>query len=128
MTRSQNIIGRPKDSLAIPPSQDSPSRPPALALFAHGFTPFFLSAGVYALLGLIASLWMYATGVHPLPSQPAQFWHAHEMLYGLIGAAITGFLLTAVPAGRVPGALRECRSFCSRAQRCLWQSILSYCW
>jgi uncharacterized protein involved in response to NO len=36
--------------------------------------------------------------VHLLPSQPAQFWHGHEMLYGFIGAAIAGFLLTAVPS------------------------------
>lgn len=84
--------------MATPPSQDSPIKPPALALFAYGFRPFFLAAGVYALLGLIAWLWMYATGVQPLPSQPAQFWHGHEMLYGFIGAAIAGFLLTAVPS------------------------------
>jgi uncharacterized protein involved in response to NO len=83
--------------MAIAPSQDSIKRP-ALALFAYGFRPFFLAAGVYALLGLIAWLWMYATGVHLLPSQPAQFWHGHEMLYGFIGAAIAGFLLTAVPS------------------------------
>lgn len=79
------------------PSQDS-IKPPALALFAYGFRPFFLAAGVYALLGLIAWLWIYAMGLHPLPSQPAQFWHGHEMLYGFIGAAIAGFLLTAVPS------------------------------
>ena len=83
--------------MATAPSQDS-IKPAALAVFAYGFRPFFLAAGVYALLGLIAWLWMYATGVHPLPSQPAQFWHAHEMLYGFIGAAIAGFLLTAVPS------------------------------
>lgn len=83
--------------MATAPSQDS-TKPPALALFAYGFRPFFLAAGVYALLGLIAWLWMYATGMHPLPSQPAQFWHGHEMLYGFIGAAIAGFLLTAVPS------------------------------
>ena len=87
-----------KNSMAIPPSQDSPIKPPAFALFAYGFRPFFLAAGAYALLGLIAWLWMYMTGVHPLPSQPAQFWHGHEMLYGFIGAAIAGFLLTAVPS------------------------------
>jgi uncharacterized protein involved in response to NO len=114
MTRSQNIIGRPKDSLAIPPSQDSPSRPPALALFAHGFTPFFLSAGVYALLGLIASLWMYATGVHPLPSQPAQFWHAHEMLYGIV------LLLVTVIGGRIVPAHAH-----SVAASCRWASGLT---
>jgi uncharacterized protein involved in response to NO len=29
---------------------------------------------------------------------PPQLWHAHEMLFGFIGAAIAGFLLTAVPS------------------------------
>jgi uncharacterized protein involved in response to NO len=28
---------------------------------------------------------------------PPQLWHGHELLYGFIGAAIAGFLLTAVP-------------------------------
>ena len=34
----------------------------------------------------------------PLPNLPASLWHAHEMIYGFIGAAIAGFLLTAVPS------------------------------
>jgi uncharacterized protein involved in response to NO len=84
--------------MAAPPSQASPIKPPAFALFAYGFRPFFLAAGVYALLGLIAWLWIYTTGVQPLPNQPAQLWHGHEMLYGFVGAAIAGFLLTAVPS------------------------------
>lgn len=84
--------------MAAPPSHDSPIKPPAFAAFAYGFRPFFLAAGIYALVGLIAWLWIYATGVQPLPNQPAQLWHGHEMLYGFIGAAIAGFLLTAVPS------------------------------
>ena len=43
-------------------------------------------------------MWIYATGAQPLPSQPALLWHGHEMLYGFVGAAIAGFLLTAVPS------------------------------
>jgi uncharacterized protein involved in response to NO len=86
-----------EELMARAPSHDS-IKPPALALFAYGFRPFFLAAGAYALLGLIAWLWIYTKGLHPLPSQPAQFWHAHEMVYGFIGAAIAGFLLTAVPS------------------------------
>lgn len=82
--------------MVAPPSQNSP--PTAFALFAYGFRPFFLAAGIYALLALIAWLWIYTTGVQPLPNQPAQLWHGHEMLYGFIGAAIAGFLLTAVPS------------------------------
>jgi uncharacterized protein involved in response to NO len=84
--------------MVAPPSQDSPNKRPAFALFAYGFRPFFLAVGVYAVLGLIAWLWIYMTGAQPLPSQPAQLWHGHEMLYGFVGAAIAGFLLTAVPS------------------------------
>jgi uncharacterized protein involved in response to NO len=57
-----------------------------------------LAAGAFALLGLIAWLCVYATGVLPLRDQPPPLWHGHEMLYGFVGAAIAGFLLTAVPS------------------------------
>ena len=79
------------------PPQNLPIDVPASALFNYGFRPFFLAAGAYALLGLIAWLWIYATGGQPLPDQLPQLWHGHEMLYGFVGAAIAGFLLTAVP-------------------------------
>jgi uncharacterized protein involved in response to NO len=71
---------------------------PAFALFAYGFRPFFWAAGAYALLGLIAWLSIYLSGALPLHDQPSQLWHGHEMLYGFVGAAIAGFLLTAVPS------------------------------
>jgi uncharacterized protein involved in response to NO len=70
----------------------------AFALFAYGFRPFFWAAGAYALLGVAAWLWIYSVGLLPLRDQPPQFWHGHEMLYGFVGAAIAGFLLTAVPS------------------------------
>src|SRR4026208_1897648 len=80
------------------PSPDSGVDAPTFALFAYGFRPFFFAAGAFAVLGLVAWLWLYTTGVQPLPNGPAQLWHGHEMLYGFVGAAIAGFLLTAVPS------------------------------
>jgi uncharacterized protein involved in response to NO len=71
---------------------------PGFSLFAYGFRPFFWAAGAYALLGVIAWLAIYVGGVLPLHDQPPQLWHGHEMLYGFVGAAIAGFLLTAVPS------------------------------
>lgn len=65
--------------------------------FAYGFRPFFLLAGWFALVGIGAWMWMYASGRNPLPGLPAQLWHGHEMLYGFVPAAIAGFMLTAVP-------------------------------
>lgn len=68
-----------------------------LALFAHGFRPFFLMAGIWAPLGV--ALWVAILAGLDVPAGPlpALRWHAHEMLTGFVGAAIIGFLLTAVP-------------------------------
>lgn len=69
-----------------------------LALFAYGFRPFFLLAGLYAVIAIpvwLAILWRTSLPLHLLPPQ---LWHAHEMLYGFVGAALAGFLLTAVPS------------------------------
>ncbi|MGE5503391.1 MAG: NnrS family protein [Actinomycetota bacterium] len=65
--------------------------------FAAGFRPFFLFAGVQAALMLPIWLlvWSGVLGV-TLPVPPA-VWHAHAMVFGFGGAAVGGFLLTAVP-------------------------------
>src|SRR5262249_29995102 len=69
----------------------------ALPLFAYGFRPFFLGAGLAAVLVVPAWLLMLAQGSMPLGELPPQLWHAHELFYGFVGAALAGFLLTAVP-------------------------------
>lgn len=67
------------------------------ALFNLGFRPFFLGAGIFAILSI--ALWM---GIYlfqfPLPITRISHiqWHAHEMIYGFSMAVIAGFLLTAV--------------------------------
>ena len=69
---------------------------PRFALFALGFRPFFLGAGVFAVL--LVGLWLAMLGGHlslALPLSSIQ-WHAHEMLFGFVGAVVGGFLLTAV--------------------------------
>lgn len=78
----------------------APARKPAASLvpFAYGFRPFFLLAGLYGLVSIAAWLWLHRTGGWPLPFLPPQHWHGHEMIFGFIGAAIAGFLLTAVPS------------------------------
>lgn len=74
------------------------------ALFDQGFRPFFLGAGVYAVAGLI--IWLLALQGQLGLSSPFDplTWHVHEMLFGYVGAAIAGFLLTAIPnwTGRMP--------------------------
>jgi len=68
----------------------------SFALFALGFRPFFLAAGISALvlLGLWLAFWQ---GVVPAKAYFTLVeWHAHEMLFGYASAVIAGFLLTAV--------------------------------
>src|SRR5579872_956320 len=68
------------------------------SLFSYGFRPFFLAAGIAAvvLIPLWASSAVFCT---PLGNPwPPTLWHGHEMLFGFVAAAIAGFLLTAVPS------------------------------
>jgi uncharacterized protein involved in response to NO len=77
-----------------------------MPLFTYGFRPFFLGAGVWAVvamvlwIGALAGLWPLAEGYGALA------WHAHEMLFGYGASVVAGFLLTAVPnwTGRLPVA------------------------
>lgn len=66
------------------------------APFALGFRPFFLLAGLAALLLIALWGWMYG-GSHLLVNYYGFIgWHSHEMLFGYSSAVVTGFLLTAV--------------------------------
>ena len=74
------------------------------ALLTYGFRPFFLGAAVWAALAM--ALWVpMLAGRLALPTafDPVS-WHAHEFLFGYLGAVVAGFLLTAVPnwTGRLP--------------------------
>lgn len=74
------------------------------AWLAGGFRPFFLATGLWAALAMVLWLPLWE-GMIALPSRLAPIdWHAHEMLWGYAGAAIAGFLLTAIPnwTGRLP--------------------------
>ena len=74
------------------------------ALLSYGFRPFFLGAALWSALAMV--LWIgLLSGVVALPTalDPVS-WHAHEFLFGYLGAVVAGFLLTAVPnwTGRRP--------------------------
>lgn len=66
------------------------------SLLALGFRPFFLAAALWAGLGML--LWVgVLAGRVPAPGHYGPIaWHAHELLFGYVGAVIAGFLLTAV--------------------------------
>lgn len=73
------------------------------AILSFGFRPFFLLAGIWAVLAM--GIWIAMLAGHPLPTafDPVS-WHAHELLFGYLGAVMAGFLMTAVPnwTGRMP--------------------------
>lgn len=65
-------------------------------VFALGFRPFYLLAGLFALLAI--PLWVLT---FPGDSLTGNYlhglaWHSHEMIFGFAVAVIAGFLLTAV--------------------------------
>lgn len=70
---------------------------PRFALFNLGFRPFFLLAGVYALISIFiwGGIYVYGWPTPRLPFSPIH-WHAHEMIFGYGMAVAAGFLLTAV--------------------------------
>lgn len=74
------------------------------ALFAYGFRPFFLAAALWAAVGILLWVPQYVGALTVPTNFSALDWHIHEMLYGYVGAAIAGFLLTAIPnwTGRLP--------------------------
>jgi uncharacterized protein involved in response to NO len=74
------------------------------AVFSYGFRPFFLAAGLWAVVGILLWIPQYM-GKMSLPTHlSALDWHIHEMLYGYVAATVAGFLLTAIPnwTGRLP--------------------------
>ncbi len=76
--------------------EDLQRRPPLTgwAPFALGFRPFFLAAGVYAVL--LIGMWLAVLrGSIIAGNLPPLIWHGHEMLFGFSVAVIAGFLLTA---------------------------------
>lgn len=78
--------------------EDQEPRPAApFALWALGFRPLYLCAGVFAALSIAAwsahfsGGWFEGSALLQSP-----LWHAHEMIFGFAFAVIVGFLFTAV--------------------------------
>lgn len=67
------------------------------ALTHLGFRPFFLSAGAFAVIGILLWTAIYSFKWQGLnAAYPAMTWHAHEMIFGYTLAVVAGFLLTAI--------------------------------
>ncbi|OAN77813.1 short-chain dehydrogenase [Jannaschia sp. EhC01] len=74
------------------------------ALLSFGFRPFFLGAGLWAVLAMLLWVMMLAGEVTLRTAFDPVSWHAHAFLFGYVPAVVAGFLLTAVPnwTGRLP--------------------------
>lgn len=69
-----------------------------MPLWQTGYRPFFLGAGLWAIISMFLWFGILRLGWHfPLNGVPAVTWHAHEMVFGYSAAVVAGFLLTAVP-------------------------------
>lgn len=92
-TRGERMLALRRSRMAAAP-----------AFLRGGFRPFFFGGASWAIVALV--LWLATlAGAMTLPSgfQPLA-WHRHEMLFGFVGAVVSGFLLTAIPnwTGRLP--------------------------
>ena len=65
--------------------------------FSYGFRPFFLGAALFAGLAVPAWIVMLVGAGDVGGALRCRDWHVHEMVFGVLPAVITGFLLTAVP-------------------------------
>ena len=73
-------------------------------ILQNSFRPFFIVAGIWATLAVPFWILNYFGILIVADNFDILLWHQHEMLYGFIVAAITGFILTAIPnwTGRLP--------------------------
>lgn len=76
----------------------------SLAVFANGFRPFFLLGAAFAAVAIALWLPEFYGDITIRTAFTPVAWHIHEMLFGYLAAAVTGFLLTAIPnwTGRLP--------------------------
>jgi uncharacterized protein involved in response to NO len=89
---------------AIQIEEPAPSGP---AFFSFGFRPFFFAGAVFAGIAIPVWIGLFTGGlIAPAPGLDPMRWHAHEMVFGYLGAILAGFLLTAIPnwTGRKPVA------------------------
>ncbi|MBW7849492.1 MAG: NnrS family protein [Rhodospirillales bacterium] len=67
-------------------------------VWAYGFRPFFMAAAGYGILTTVLTGLFLMGGLDPTLGMAPALWHGHEMLVGVVGAALAGFLLTSVPS------------------------------
>ena len=74
------------------------------AFFSYGFRPFFFLGAAQAAIAIMLWLPLFGGEIAVPTLFAPRDWHVHEMIFGYVGAVLTGFLLTAIPnwTGRLP--------------------------
>lgn len=67
------------------------------ALTDEALRLFFPLAAVHAALWPLLWTWLHQFNLPWVRTTPPSIWHGHEMIFGAYGAALLGFVLTAVP-------------------------------
>jgi len=76
------------------------------ALGDEGFRLFFPLGALYAAVWPLQWILVFDLGLPGVRTTPAFLWHGHEMIFGMLGAALIGFMTTAVPEWTDTGRLR----------------------
>ncbi|RYE85557.1 MAG: hypothetical protein EOP19_09235, partial [Hyphomicrobiales bacterium] len=100
----------PSDAASPSPTKPRGGIPRGLAssgpaILSYGFRPFFLAAGLFAILAMLGWIGALTLGWElGGDTYGALAWHAHEMVFGYAVAALAGYMLTAIPnwTGRLP--------------------------
>lgn len=89
---------------ALVPAVETAMPGAARTLLGYAFRPFFLLGGLWAIVAVLAWAALLHGQAPFSPGPDPVLWHAHEMVVGFGGAAVAGFLLTAVATwtGRPP--------------------------
>ena len=74
------------------------------AILSYGFRPFFLLAGLFAVVAMAVWIGALTLGWEVGGAYGMLNWHAHEMLFGYTSGVLAGYMLTAIPnwTGRLP--------------------------
>ena len=81
--------------MLVPPPRPAP--PLHAVLGDEGFRLFFPLAALYAALWPFQWVLVFGLDLPLARTTPPALWHAHEMIFGAYGAALLGFITTAVP-------------------------------
>lgn len=98
------MVSRPIPILPTEPASARTAAAQPLPIWRGAFRPLFLLAGLQAVIGVV---WWLSSMIHGLWAPQlgtTALWHGHEMIFAFGGAALGGFLLTAIAnwTGRPP--------------------------